>query len=642
MNPTREEFLTLSGPEKVLFYVLILASLAVLGLQVAERFKVWRQGRPLGPPDPKLWAKRIVTDILGQRKVRSSRPSSGAPMHLAIFYGFLALLIATTLLAINTYSPVKFHQGQYFLVYEMAADLLGLLFVVGLAWALGRRLLDRSTPISRDRTDLFALTLLLLIGLTGYWLEAARMSLQPKPFDWSAPVGHALSGLQGPVSGQFYRFVWWFHAIWVMVFIAIIPRLRLRHILLAVASTAARPEKPMGRLDPVSLEEVEQTGQLGTVAAKDLSRWQLLSVDACMECGRCTEVCPAWNAGKILNPKQVVQDVRAAMTTGATLADKIGEESLWACTTCNACVEACPVHINHVDLIVDTRRNLVFEGKLRGSGATMLRQAESTGHAWGQAASAREEWMKGLNIPLCRDGGQFDILFWVGCAGATDPAAVKTTRAVAQLMQKAGIRFACLGREEACTGDPARRVGEELLYQDKASQNAEKFRKYGVTKVVTTCPHCLNTLQGEYTDQGLTLDVLHHTQLLNQLVSRGDLLAAKPQKGEVVFHDPCYLGRVRGESDAPRALLSDGQVEPELKREKTRCCGAGGGRMWMEEAPDQRPSDRRTQQLLATGAKTVAVGCPFCRIMLDASVRQASEDVRLVDVAELVLDANSQ
>jgi len=674
VDPTRTEFLNISTPEKVLFYVMIYASLAYMAWQVFQRVRLWQQGRPLSELRPgwrywlptkeaaSRWFGNVASYVLLQKKVRSSRPKSGAPMHLLIFYGFLSLFLATTLLAINTYGPFKFHHGTYYLIYEATFDLLGLLFVFGVSWALVRRTLAlkkelgaaalaepdpkqmvqrRRWPMSHSMNDFWTLGLLLIVALTGYWLEAARISVDPQPWDNASTVGYLISKVQGPISIPVYKFIWWFHMVWIAVFFAVIPKMRLRHIVMAIASTAGKPERAMGHLRTIPMEEVEETEQVGVKLAKDYSRWHLMSLDACMECGRCTEVCPAWNVGKVLNPKQVVQDIRGALKDGQEIAAAVSEEALWACTTCNACVEACPVLIRHVDLIVDSRRNLVSEGALSGPAATMLRQTASTGNAWGQSASNREDWMKGLDIPLCRDGGDFEYLFWVGCAGATDPGAVKTTKAVADLLKKAGVKFACLGREEACTGDPARRTGEEFLYQDKAAGNVATFQKYNVKKVVTTCPHCLNTLKNEYGEFGATLEVFHHSQLLQSLVRKGDLLAAKAPSKEVVYHDPCYLSRVNGESDAPREVV-EGMEDPVQSHHKTLCCGAGGGRMWMEEPPSQRPANRRAEQLLATGATTVAVGCPFCRIMLGDAVRQAKPDqeIRLLDLAEMLQEAN--
>lgn len=696
MNPeqvTRQEFLFLSGPEKILFYLLAFASLAYGVWQIWQRSSLWRTGRPISwaahsggnfipsGSDLKQWLANIRIYVLAQRKVRSSRPKSGAPMHLMIFYGFLSLLIGTTLLAINTYSPFKFHFGVYYVVYEQALDWMGLAFLVGVGWAFFRRakmsreelgaadlksadpaqqekqwLQGRRRPLTSDLSDQATLALLFVIGFTGFLLEGARIAAHPEPFDAStSPVGMAFSYLLPGLAPFGYRFIWWFHMVWIFGLFAVFPRMRLRHIVMAVASTAGKPPYPMGELQPISMEEVEETGQIGVSLAKDYSRWHLMSLDACMECGRCTEVCPAWNVGKVLNPKQVVQDIRGTMESGSPVPAAISDEALWACTTCNACVEACPVLIRHVDLIVDARRNLVSEGKLSGTAAVMLRQTGSTGNAWGAPASNREDWMQGLDVPLARNGAEFEYLFWVGCAGATDPSAAKTTKAVSELLNKAGVSYACLGQEETCTGDAARRVGEEFLFQEKAQQNIATFQKYKVKKIVTPCPHCLNTLKNEYQRFGAELEVVHHTQLLSDLVSQGRLKAASPAKGEVAYHDPCYLARVNGEADAPRALLgiqsfmngdplptpSEGLVEPEHFGQKTLCCGAGGGRMWMDEAPDERPALRRVKELLDTGAKQIAVGCPFCRIMLDASVKQASQDeIKLVDLAEMLKSAN--
>jgi Fe-S oxidoreductase len=650
MQPTRHEFLFFDHWwEKPLFYVLIFASLAYMAYQVLDRVRLWKLGRPLEARSGewKHWVANIWKFVMLQKKVRSSRPKSGAPMHLLIFYGFFSLFVATSLLAIATYGPYNFHHGTYYLIYEVTFDFLGLLFIVGAGWALVRRaiLLSRArsgvhVPENTDLTDLLTLGLLLALGLTGYWLEAARISALPQSWDRVSFVGYWWAHQQGPISPLAYKAIWWFHAAWVMVFFAVLPKMRIRHVLMAILTTAGERPKPMGELRTIPIEEVEQTEQIGVKLAKDYSRWNLMSLDACMECGRCTEVCPAWNVGKVLNPRQVVQDIRTAMKSGEEVAPRISEEALWACTTCNACVEACPVLIRHVDLIVDVRRNIVSEGALSGSAATMLRQTAGTGSAWGQSASNREDWMKDLEIPLCRDGVEFDVLFWVGCAGATDPGAIKTTKAVAALLKKAGVKFACLGKEEACTGDPARRVGEEFLFQDKATQNCSVFEKYGVTEVVTHCPHCFNTFKNEYGAFGAQIEVFHHTQYLQTLVRKGDLLAARTP-GTTVLHDPCYLARVNGESDAPRAI-APGIAEPERHGKKTLCCGAGGGRMFMDEAPNMRPSVRRTEELLATGADTIAVACPFCRIMLGDSLKQVrpNEEIRLVDLAEMLQEAN--
>lgn len=587
---------------------------------------------------------------------------------MMIFYGFFSLFVATSLLALATYAHKlglpNFHKGTYYLWYEATFDVLGLLLIVGTGWALKRRWdHDKKLgkcPIQRsDRTDYFALALLFALGFTGYFLEGARIAVNPQPWDNWSVVGFQFAKMMPGLTPIGYKVIWWVHLVGVLVFFCVFPRMRLRHIAMAIFATAGQPDQPWGELKPISMEEVEETGQIGVTFAKEYSRWHLMSLDACMECGRCTEVCPAWNVGKALNPRQVVQDIKLALEDGSPVAEKISEEVLWQCTTCNACVEACPVTIRHVDMIVDARRNLVAEGKLSGTAAVMLRQTGSTSNAWGAPRSSREDWMKGMEIPLCRDGNEFEYLFWVGCAGATDPGAIKTTKAVAELLLKAGVSFACLGQEEACTGDPARRTGDEFLFQEKAMENASVFERYQVKKVVTACPHCFNSLKHEYEAMGWKMEVFHHTQLLGSLVEQGKLKASSSEG--VVIHDPCYLGRVNLEADAPRAMVGEKTnynehspdgfnvglirpktlIEPQFYARKTRCCGAGGGRMWMEEGIDERPSVKRAEELLATGANTIALGCPFCKIMMDAGVKQVTdEDIRIVDLAEMLQESN--
>lgn len=640
-EPGRTEFLHHPLGSKIAFYVLIFSSLGYCAWNFWKRIQTWKRGKPNNWKSEAI--SNIRTYILAQKKVRSSRPTSGAPMHLLIFYGFMALLLATTLLAMATYAPIlgipNWHTGTYYRVFELTFDLLGLLFVIGCGWAIVRRYSARPKGMGNDQRDAWALVLLFGLGLTGYLVEAGRIANSPSGNDHASPVGQALAPLFGAIGAGGYLTIWWIHAILVAGLFIALPHLKLRHLVFATATAASRPEWPMGQLQPISMEEVEQTGKIGVAETIEFTRWHIGSLDACMECGRCTEVCPANGVGKILDPKLIVQGIKSA---SGPILDQVSEEALWACTTCHACVEACPVLIRHTDLIVDVRRNLVAEGKLSGTGAVMLRQTTSTSHAWGAPSGSREDWMKDLEVPLARDRKTFDVLFWVGCAGATDPAAVKTTRAVAQLMKKAGVDFACLGNEEACTGDSARRIGDEFLFQEMAMRNVGVFGKYEFKRILTACPHCLNTLKNEYGQFEGNYEVLHHTQMLHQLVKSGKL--APIDADGLTYHDPCYLARVNDESDAPRGLLrrADMLKEPPHRAQKTLCCGAGGGRMWMEEPPEQRPGNRRAEELIVTGAKTVAVACPFCRIMLDASIKQVSPDeIRLVDMAELLHEANA-
>lgn len=650
--PTREEFLYISDNGKHLFYTITYLCVAIMGYQFWLKSHFWMKGKPMPGGDGKWriptiaqgkkWAFQFLRYVMAQEKIRGSRKKSGSPIHLLIFYGFFTFFMATTLLAVNTYSPIKFHYGVYFEIYSVTVDLMGVAFIVGVVWAIGRRFLynHRKNGIMGHKwSDYWTLCLLLILALTGFWLAAARVSATPwHDWYWVTPTATAWGLAEGRYSPAMYQFVWWFHMGWIWLFFLTIPLMKLKHIVVAIPVVACEPGTPMGRLEPISMEEVEKTGKIGALEAADFDRWHLMSLDACTECGRCTEVCPAWNVGKILDPQQIVQKSRRAMYDQVPLGTTITEEELWDCTTCNACVEVCPVLIRQVDLIVDMRRGLVAEGKLAGSAAGMLRQTGSTGSAWGSSTD-REGWMQNLNIPLAKEKKEFEYLFWVGCAGATDPSAIRTTQAFAQLMQKAGVDFACLGNEESCTGDPARRVGDEFLFQEKAMGNIETLKRYKFSKIVTCCPHCLNTVRNEYPDFEGQFEVEHHTQLLARLIEEGKL---KPAQGEVTYHDPCYLARVNKESDAPRSLMALPVKEPEHNRHKTLCCGAGGGRMFMEEEAGKRPSERRVNELLETGASTVALGCPFCKIMLETGVpADKTDSIRLVDLAVLVQESNS-
>jgi Fe-S oxidoreductase len=322
----------------------------------------------------------------------------------------------------------------------------------------------------------------------------------------------------------------------------------------------------------------------------------------------------------------------------------VDPDALWSCTTCGACVEQCPVDIEHVDHIVDMRRyQVLIESNFPAEAGTMLRNLENKGNPWGAAQSTREDWTKGLDfeVPRVADNPDFEYLFWVGCAGAFEDRAKRTTRAVATLLHEAGVNYAILGDGEACTGDPARRIGNEFLFQEMARRNVETLTETGVRKIVATCPHCFNTLANEYPQLGGSYEVLHHTQLLAQLVSAGKLTPVRPVDGDLTYHDPCYLGRHNRVFAPPREVLGAVGRVTEMPRfaERSFCCGAGGARMWMEERIGKRINVERVEEALSTGARTVAVSCPFCLTMLGDGVtgKHASDEVEVVDVATVLL-----
>ncbi|GAB3647883.1 (Fe-S)-binding protein [Glycomyces tarimensis] len=435
----------------------------------------------------------------------------------------------------------------------------------------------------------------------------------------------------------------------------------------ADGAPALGPAKPM-LIDgePADFEQADpETQPFGVATIEDFSWKGLLDFSTCTECGRCQSQCPAWNTGKPLSPKKFVTDLRdhlyeqAPYLKAAAMAKANGGEDphekinivgsvihpdvLWSCTTCGACVEQCPVDIEHVDHILDLRRNLVMiESDFPPEAQTMLRNLENKGNPWGENPANRLKWAEPLDfeVPIAEPGGDWEYLYWVGCAGAYDPKAQKTSRAVATLLHDAGVKFAVLGEAETCTGDSARRIGHEFMFQMFAEQNVETLNEVGAVKIVATCPHCLNTIGKEYTEAGGEYEVVHHTELLADLVESGKIEPAEGHDGKLTYHDPCYLGRHNKIFTPPRELLGSFSEVTEMPRSEERsfCCGAGGARMWLEEPLGKRVNRERADEAVATGAKTVAVGCPFCSTMLRDGVADGGHEdqVEVVDIAQLL------
>jgi Fe-S oxidoreductase len=439
----------------------------------------------------------------------------------------------------------------------------------------------------------------------------------------------------------------------IMSFLVLVVYSKHLHIFMAPLNVAfTRQPSRLGALDKtpaIDLETMDEDAIFGAGRIGHFTWKQLLDFVSCTECGRCQSQCPAWNTGKPLSPKLVVMDLRDELfreTSRALVPDVIADDVLWACTTCGACVEECPVDIEHVDAIIDMRRYAVMnEARFPPEAASMLRNVENRGDPWGLGAARRLEWTAGLDfeVPIVTRSipDNIEYLFWVGCAGALDERARRTTQALARLMHRAGVSFAVLGPAESCTGDPVRRLGNEYLFQAQARRNIETLTAAGVRKVVASCPHCFNSLSKEYPSLGGNFEVIHHTQLLERLVTEGRL---RPRRldAKVAYHDPCYLGRHSQIYDPPRAVISSmpgaSTIEMERCRERSFCCGAGGARMWLEEPQGARINVERTNEVLATGADVVSTACPFCLIMLDDAVRARSrvENATVLDVAELL------
>jgi len=655
-----------------LLYALALLSVLVLIYGFYRRAQLWKQGQGSPPVDrPLARLKRLLTHGLGQAKVLWQRYP--AVMHVAIFWAFLLLFLGTALATLDydvtlPLFGIKILRGWFYLAYELTLDLAGLAFLVGLGLALFRRYVARPARLNGDWGFAFVLTLLLLINLSGFLVEGLRIAAtQPAWASWS-PVGLltgnlflaagvGLAGLE-----QFHLALWYFHVALVFVFIGAIPFTPLMHFFTAPLNLFFAPLEPTRALTPIL--NIEEAETLGVNKLSEFAWQRLLSFDACTECGRCQAVCPAFEAGMPLNPKRVILNLRddllaqggfpytalrrpAEPNGGRALAGEvIADDTLWACTTCRACVYECPVLIEHVDTIVDLRRYLsLSEGRLPGTVGTSLRNLMNTGNPWGQPAANRADWAEGLDVPVMADVGEADVLYWVGCAGSYDTRNQQISRAMVRLMQKAGVDFAILGAEESCNGDPARRLGEEYLFQMMCEQNIETLKQYKFRRIVTQCPHCFNTLRNEYRQFGGAFEVVHHAQFLAQLVGEGKLQPTREMAQTVTFHDSCYLGRYNEIFDEPRQILASlpGVTLREMPRSRDRgfCCGGGGGGMWVEVPGERKINQIRLEEALSVEPDTVASACPFCMFMFDlgSKVMGVSDDLRLRDISELLSES---
>ena len=651
---TREIFWNIGPVTKVSMYLLAAVATGVAGYGFYRHWRVWRRGKA-----PVKWKLaplgQIARHVLLQ--VRIARIPIAWLSHMAIFYGFIVLFIGTVIVALEDYGIFGLvgisWTGRFYTSSSFLLDLFGLGFVVALPVAMARRGgLTRVRPSSKP-IDAAILWLLLVIGVTGFVTEALRIAHNFPPFEqnvsfvaWIMARGFESVGISGEAVRPWHLASWWLHMVTALGFLALIPYTKMLHVLVAPAQIAVAEPRNSGHLRSISMEEVEETGRVGASEIPDFTQQQLLSFDACTQCRRCESACPAWNTKKPLSPMRVVLDIAInGHREGSLHGDVISAETLWSCTTCGACVHNCPVLIDQMGAIVDMRRYLVGEGQVVGSSQQALRTIAARGNPWGLPPDERDAWAAGLDVPRIEDNPTPDVLLWVGCAGSYDRRNQQVTRSLVKILKAAGVNYSILGKSETCTGDPARRLGDDFTFQAQAEANVGTLNELGVKRIVTQCAHCFNTLANEYPDFGGKYEVIHHTAFIQQLIDGGKvkLTGATPageNAGPVAFHDPCYLSRHNDGSAPPRAdLAATGLpiVEPEATGCNTFCCGAGGGRMWMEEDIDKRVNLARWDQLKATGAKQVAVGCPFCMTMLDdASKQDAESGVTVHDVAELV------
>ena len=592
-------------------------------------------------------------------------------MHLFIFSAFVVEFIGTALIALQVDLGRVFLWGDFYLYYSLVLDIFGVLGIAGLIMAAERRYLRKVERLTDTPDDGLALLILFIVFVTGFLVEGMRMgatelSQNPSWAVWS-PGGlviaklAAAAGFTQETFLSWHRFWWWFHMVLIFGFLSYIPySAKLFHMISAPINAFLSDLKPKGVLEPIpNFEEAES---FGAAKLQDFTWKQLLDLDACTACGRCQARCPAYNSGKPLSPKQVILDLRNYMYelaappvagtggNGAEARPMVGavikDETLWACTTCGACVQECPVMIEHIDTIVDMRRHLVMnEARMPETVEQTLRSMEQRSHPWRGTPYTRTNWMEGLDIPVLSEKGGAEYVFWVGCTGALMDRNIKVTQAMATILKAAGVDFAVLGEEEVCTGDPARRLGNEYLFQMLAQRNIETLQQYGVKKILTQCPHCFNTLLNEYPQFGGTFEVIHHTQFVERLLREGKLKLTRPITQTITYHDSCYLGRHNGIYQAPREILQQipgvKTVEMEHNRERGLCCGAGGGHAWMDENSPRKVNFMRTEEAVRTKADVIGSACPFCLQMFEDGIRgvHVEESLAVQDLAEIVVKA---
>jgi len=663
------ERLILGLPGTVFFGLLVLFAIVAFVYSASRRIRVLLAGAP----DPRfdrvgLRIRKTLEYAFAQK--RMFRDFYAGVFHIFIFGGFVVLTVRTLELVVEGLWPgLVLLPGTLGNLYTLAKDVFEVLVLVGVAMAVYRRAFARPARLDLTADAWFVLFLIALLIAADLVAEGARVALAPQLASrWSpavAVIARWLSGVSPPKLQAISDAAWWTHLVDILFFGNYLPYSKHFHILTAVPNIFFMNLDPPGRLATPDLEKSER---FGASRVEDLTWKSMLDGYACTECGRCRVVCPTVLTDKPLDPRLHIAAIRDAVyeATPEILAaasgrgnggdgggpgharrDLIGgwisEDTIWACTTCGFCTSACPVFIvPAVDKIVEMRRYLVLDrAEFPKEMQTAFRGMETNGNPWGIAAASRADWAKELPVVTMAEarGRDIDVLFWVGCAGSYEDRAKKVSRALVELLQAAGVSFAILGVEETCNGDSARRMGNEYLFQMLAQQNVETLNGYGVKKIVTNCPHCFNVIRNEYPDFGGKYEVMHGTELVSKLIAEGRLKMTGRVEESISFHDPCYLGRYNGVYDAPRRILESipGLRLQELPRSRERglCCGAGGGRMWMEEKLGTRINQTRMREIAGAGTGAVGVSCPFCMVMLGNAKEEIGVATQPFDVLEL-------
>ncbi len=680
-------FVAITGYALFLFVYLITTRLAYIRLGKKEEFEQNFKER-FG----KIWV-----NVFGQKKLLKDKKSG--MIHLLFFYGFILVQAGAIDFILRGLIPgVHLPLGPLYGAFTFFQEIVALLILVAVIWAFHRRYIEKLVRLKRGWKNGLVLIFIGLLMVSTLFGNGMGLIWDGEGATVHEPIAYVFAtifgGISEPLAISFFYVAWWIHLISLLTFLVYVPQSKHAHLIAGPANVFFNRLSKPGKLEKIDFEdETQETFGVGKIS--DFRQSQLIDLYACVECGRCTNVCPATGTGKMLSPMDLILKLRNHLTeTGAVvtsrapwvptvafsntkgnqlafaaagkgqqesaaalvdynpslIGDVITEEEIWACTTCRNCEDQCPVMNEHVDKIIDLRRYLVLtEGKMQPDAQRAMTNIERQGNPWGLNRKDRENWREldeSIHIPTVKEaqkaGEEIEYLFWVGSMGSYDNRSQKIALAFAKLMNEAGIKFAILGNKEKNSGDTPRRLGQEFLFQELANNNIVEIEKSGVSKLVTIDPHAYNTFKNEYPDFGLSVEVYHHTELLSQWVKEGKLKPLHQVKQVITYHDSCYLGRYNEVYDAPRDILRAipgvTLVEMERKRETGMCCGAGGGLMWMEEHVGNRINVTRTEQALAVSPNVIGTGCPYCLTMLSdgTKAKEVEEKVQTLDVAELL------
>ncbi len=716
-TPTRELYWNISG--YWIMYLLFLAVVACFVFFFYRRYRLWKLGTPKelqGSVKERLLG--AVADVFTQRRV--VREKGPGIMHLAIFWGMLFCILATTFVALQADFGLQILYGDFYLYFiSLAVDLAGFVCIVGVVIALVRRLGKFNKNLENEPADVLMLVLLLVILVTGFVTEGLRIVGTNDPWAYWSPIGYVFSlmfeNLDEGALSLAHQITWWAHMGLAFAFLATFTYTKMVHALFIPGNAYFRSLEAKGTLEPVDFED-EDLETMGVRCLEEFTWKDIYDTQACIRCGRCQANCPASLSEKELSPKNLIQNMRASsekrgsvllntvsqeeldelkeweetqtasdklnessleektkedkspsederkkyaqikkrakkpvrteeqeeMLDQPVVGEVISEDALWQCTTCRSCAEQCPARIDQPEKILKLRTYQVsMESAFPSEAQQAFRNMETNGNPWGIGWQKRADWAKDLDVPTLEENPDAEYVYWPGCSGAFDARSRKVATAFVSLLKEAGVNFAIIGNAEKCCGDSARRLGNEYVYYLLASENIETLNSYGVKKIVTQCPHCMHALSVDYPQMGGNYEVIHHSQLLADLVSQGKLHPSKCDFDTVTYHDSCYLGRYHDIFEQPRDVLkSTGAQIVEMNRNHSRsfCCGAGGGHMWLEEKEGSRINNMRAQQALDTKAEALVTACPFCLTMLSDGIAAQDEQIPVKDMAEILLD----